>query len=86
MIFVMPLFFRSGWLRGFEVPVLVVFGTYLLGPLNANVISRCVSNLILVLKDTDALKLKENRFFTTTKISGKYKFMFFMECTKFLVK
>jgi len=66
--------YRSGWLRGCEIPVLVLFGARLIGTMNDNVISRCISNLVLVLKSDDANLLNENEFFTKQEISGTFLF------------
>ncbi len=64
--------FRSGWLRGFEIPVLVVFGSSLAGSINDNVISRCISNLIMVFKEEHVRNLRDSHFYMKKEISGKY--------------
>ncbi len=61
-------------MRGFEIPVLVVFGSSLAGSINDNVISRCISNLIMVLKEEHAKNLRDSHFYTKREISGKAKF------------
>ncbi len=63
-------FYRSGWLRGCEIPVLVLFGARLIGSMNDNFISRCISNLVLVLKSVDVEILIPNDYFTVQEISG----------------
>ena len=62
--------YRSGWLRGCEIPALVLFGARLIGTMNDNAISRCVSYLVLVLKSSEAGKLQKNDSFSMQNISG----------------
>jgi hypothetical protein len=73
--------YRSGWLRGCEIPVVVLFGARLIGTLNDTIISRCISNLVLVLKSDEAKMLIPNDFFTVKEISGTmYKiYIFFIQ-------
>jgi hypothetical protein len=44
-------------LQGYEVPVLVLFTDYLSGQHNNKVISRCISNLIIVSNEDQLEKL-----------------------------
>jgi hypothetical protein len=63
---------RSTWLRGFEIPVMVMFGPYLLGPMNDFCFSRCCATLIVVLRSdvVENIDSKDGHF-VVTEILGK---------------
>ena len=50
-------FYRHSLLRGFEIPILVLFLSSLEGETNDLFFSRCKSRLIIVCKEEDAEKL-----------------------------
>ncbi len=50
-------FHRNDRIRGTEVPMLVIFTTFLTGPHNEDVFSRCTSSLIVVCNDEAADKI-----------------------------
>ena len=50
-------FLSDSYMRGCEVPVLVVFTTFIEGPLNDHIFSRCKSKLIVICNKDHAEKI-----------------------------
>ncbi len=50
-------FFRNSFIRGFEVPTLVYFCSFVDGTNNDHIFSRCMSKLIIVCNEEHADKL-----------------------------
>ena len=51
------LYFSDNFIRGYEIPILVVFSQFMEGQLNEQVFSRCKSKLIIVCNEDHADKI-----------------------------
>jgi hypothetical protein len=51
------LLFRDDFIRGFEASIVVMFCSFVEGPHNENVFSRCKSKLIVICNEEHALKI-----------------------------
>ncbi len=64
-------------IRGSEVPMLVIFTTFMTGPHNEDVFSRCTSSLIVVCNEEAAYKIvppnAETEFAYTIPVHSKFE-------------
>ncbi len=68
-------FYRDDYIKGSEVPILVLFCSSVSGPHNENVFSRCKSKLIVISNEDQAHKIvpsKECDFARIIPVYGKF--------------
>jgi hypothetical protein len=66
MSFLLIYTYRDCLLQGFEIPALVFFGNNMDGNHNNKVVSRCISNLILVINEDVAKSLQLDKNLSLT--------------------
>ncbi len=57
IFFIIQFIFSDSYMRGCEVPMLVIFTTFIEGPLNEHIFSRCKSKLIVICNKEHAEKI-----------------------------